>query len=77
MKDGSWRNGGIVGGWFNVDRGVEMIMIQVHIKIQKCDLGGGGISDEFDGVAAVEAFSQKIDLLWDCIKGSNSISTQL
>ena len=54
MKDGSWRNGGIVGGWFNVDRGVEMIMIQVHTNIQR----GGGMPRDSDGIVAIEAFKK-------------------
>lgn len=36
-----------VGG-FDVDRGVEITMTQVHINVQKYDLGRGGMPSEFD-----------------------------
>ena len=41
-----------------MDRGVELIMIHTYIDIQKCDYGGGGVLDEMDGIAAVEAFKE-------------------
>ena len=31
-----------------------MIMIQVHIDVQKCDLGGGGVPNELDGIPGTE-----------------------
>jgi hypothetical protein len=31
-----------VGG-FDIDGGRKMIMTQVHIDVQKCDFGGGGV----------------------------------
>ena len=37
---------------------VEMTMIQVHINIQKHDLGGGGMPGEFDRTAAIETFDE-------------------
>ena len=46
-------------GGFDVDRGVEMTLIQRHINIQKRDLGGGrGMPGEFDEVVAIEAFRE-------------------
>ena len=55
MNNYSWINGDIVGGWWVVDGGVEMIMIQAHIDFKKYDLGGRG---EFDRIAAFEAFKE-------------------
>ena len=45
-----------VGG-FDMD-GSEMIMIQVHIDFQNCDLGGGGMLSEFDRIVAVQVFKE-------------------
>jgi len=42
-----------VGMVFYVHRAVEMTMIQVHIDIQKHDLGGEGMPSEFYGIVAV------------------------
>ena len=41
-----------VGG-FDIDRGVEMTLIQVYIDVQKCDFGGGVVPSELEGLAAV------------------------
>ena len=35
-------------------------MIQGHIHVEKCDLGGGGMLSEFDGIAVVEAFKELV-----------------
>ena len=43
---------------FNMDRGVELAMIQTNIDIQKCDFREGGVPGELDGMAAVEAFKE-------------------
>ena len=41
---------------YDVDGGVEMTVIQVHINVQKSDFsgGGGGMPSKFDGIASVE-----------------------
>jgi hypothetical protein len=44
--------------WRLVDGSVETTMIQVHIEVQKCDLGGGDMLSEFDGIAAIEVFKE-------------------
>ena len=41
-----------------MDGGVELTMIHTYIEVQKCDFGGGGVSGELDGIAAVEAFKE-------------------
>ena len=30
----------------------------MHIDVQKCDSGGGGVPNEFDGIPAVEVFKE-------------------
>ena len=45
-------------GEFDVDRIVEITMIQVHIDVQKCDLGGEDVPSELDRIVAVETFKQ-------------------
>ena len=45
-------------GRFEMDGGVELTMIHMHIDIQKCDFGGGGVPGELGGIAAVEAFKE-------------------
>ena len=44
-----------VGG-FDIEKGVEMTMIQEHIHIQKHDFQGGDILSEFDGIVVVKEF---------------------
>ena len=36
-------------GWFDMDGGVEMTLIQAYIDVQKCDFGEGGVAGELDG----------------------------
>ena len=43
---------------FDVDRSVEMTMIQAHINVQKRDLGRKGMPSEFDRIAAIKVFKQ-------------------
>ena len=43
-----------------MDGGVEMTLTQVHIDVQKCDIGGGGVPSELDGIA-VEVFKELSD----------------
>ena len=45
-------------GRLDMDGGVELTMIHMHIDVQKCDFGGGGVPGELDGIAAVEAFKE-------------------
>ena len=33
-------------------------MIQGHIHVEKCDLGGGGMLSEFDRIVAVQVFKE-------------------
>ena len=42
-----------VGG-FDVDRGVDMIMVNTDIDIQKSDMGGGSVPGEVNGIPPVE-----------------------
>ena len=46
-----------VGG-FNIERTVEMTMIQALIDVQKSDLGGGDMPNEFDRIVAIEVFKE-------------------
>ena len=46
-----------VGG-FNMDRGVELAMVDADIDIQKGDVGGGSVPGELDRIAAVELFQE-------------------
>ena len=45
-------------GGFNMDRGVELIMVDADIDIQKGDVGGGSVLGELDGVVTVELFQE-------------------
>ena len=49
---------------FDVDRDVEMNLIQAHIDIQKRDFRGGSIPNEFDRIATVEAFKKLGEGVW-------------
>ena len=33
-----------------------MTMIQMHIDVQKCELGGGGMLGEYHGIGTIEPF---------------------
>ena len=46
-----------VGG-FHVDRGAEMTMFNTDIDVQKCDMGGGSVAGEVDGIPTVELFKE-------------------
>ena len=46
-----------VGG-FNIERTVEMTMIQALIDVQKSDLGGGDMPNEFDRIVAIEGIKE-------------------
>ena len=45
-----------VGG-FDVDRGVEMTMVDTDI-VQKSNMGGGSVAGEVDGILTVELFKE-------------------
>ena len=45
-------------GGFDIGGDVKMTLNQVHINIEKHDLGSGGVPREFVGIVAVEAFEE-------------------
>ena len=46
-----------VGG-FDVDRGVEMTMVNTDTDVQRSDMGGGSVPGEVDGMPTVELFKE-------------------
>ena len=45
-------------GVFNMDRGVELALVDVDIDVQKGDVGGGSVPVEEDRTATVELFQE-------------------
>ena len=46
-----------VGG-FNMNRGVELTMVNADIDVQKSDVRGGSVPGTVDGIAIVELFKE-------------------
>ena len=46
-----------VGG-FDMDRGVELTMVNVNIHIQRTDVGGGSVPGKVDGIVTVQQFKK-------------------
>ena len=59
MWDDSYGSGGVLGvGGFDVNRGVEMIVVNTDIDVQKSDVGGASVPGEVDGIQTVELFKE-------------------
>ena len=49
---------------FGVDRGVELILVDVNIDIQEGDMELGGVPGEVDRIATVELFEEGDEGVW-------------
>ena len=59
MGDGSWKRGGIAGG-FDVDRYAEVRLVNKDVNIQEGDMGRGDGPGKSDRVATIEALREEV-----------------